>query len=148
MKNILVSACLLGTPCRYDGASKPNARVMALSARYTLIPVCPECLGGLPTPRIPAEQRGEQVVNRAGEDVTAAYLRGADAVVAIAEREQPLFAVLKARSPACGHGAVYDGSFTGTLHAGEGIAAAALTACGVKVYTEEELDRLPQAYEV
>ncbi len=142
---ILVSACLLGTPCRYDGASKLHPAVRDLTARYELIPVCPECQGGLPTPRVPSEQQGDRVVNREGQDVTAEYRRGAEAVVEIARQMHPLFAVLKSRSPACGHGAVYDGTFTGTLRVGEGIAAAALLEAGVRVYTEEELEHLPMA---
>ncbi len=140
---ILVSACLLGTPCRYDGASKENVRVTALADRYMLIPVCPECMGGLPTPRIPSERQGERVINRAGADVTAEYRRGAETVLEIAERERPLFAILKSRSPACGHGKIYDGTFTGTLRDGDGVAAEALIRAGIQVYTEEELDALP-----
>ncbi len=146
-EKILVSACLLGTACRYDGASKPNEAVMQLAERYELIPICPECMGGLPTPRIPSERVGEYVVNRVGLDVTAEYRRGRDAVLAIAALEHPRFAVLKARSPACGHGRIYDGSFTGRLIEGDGVCAEALLVAGITVYTEEELAHLPGADE-
>ncbi len=145
MEKLLVSACLLGCACRYDGASKPNELVMALSERYELIPICPECAGGLTTPRPPAEQVGARVVTCEGRDVTAEYRAGAEAAVRLARETGARLAVLKARSPACGHGAVYDGSFTRTLRPGEGIAAAALLAAGVSVYTEEEPDHLPTA---
>ncbi len=141
---ILVSACLLGTACRYDGVSKTHDGVTALAAEYDLIPICPEVLGGLTTPRIPAEIQGTRVFNRAGIDVTDAYRTGAERVCALAQEVKPLFAVLKARSPACGHGQVYDGTFTGTLICGEGIAASALRALDIPIYTEEELARLPK----
>ncbi len=147
-KKVVVSACLLGTPCRYDGASKPHEGVMRLAERYDLIPVCPECLGGLSTPRVPAEICGGCVRTREGTDVTEAYRRGAHATLAICEREQPAFAVLKARSPACGRGQVYDGSFTGTLRPGDGITAAALLAAGISVFSEEELAQLSPAENV
>ncbi len=141
-EKILVSACLLGHACRYDGASKPHAGVMALADTYTLIPVCPEMQGGLLCPRPPSEIQGDRVCNVKGDDVTAEYRRGADEVVKIALRERPVFAILKSRSPACGHGQVYDGTFTGTLTSGDGITAAALLDIGVKVYTEEEINTL------
>ncbi len=141
-EKILVSACLLGEACRYDGASKPNARVIELTKKYDVIPICPEMLGGLPCPRIPAEQQGVRVVNAVGTDVTEAYRRGAEETVAIAMREQPIFAILKARSPSCGHGFVYDGSFEGRLIPGEGTATAALLKLGLPVFTEEESDAL------
>ncbi len=144
-EKILVSACLLGTACRYDSASKPCASVISLASEYEMIPICPECLGGLPTPRIPSERQGDRVFNREGEDVTAAYRKGAEEVLKIAVREKPLFAVLKARSPACGHGAVYDGTFTGTLRAGDGVCAETLHAAGIKIFTEEEVSALPRA---
>ena len=79
MDKLLVSACLRGTPCRYDGKSKADARVQALMGKYEIVPVCPEQLGGLPTPRVPSERRGERVVTADGRDVTEAYRRGAEA---------------------------------------------------------------------
>ncbi len=145
-ESLLISACLLGVACRYDGASRPldPAALAALRERFQLIPVCPETLGGLPTPRPPAERRGDVVRNSAGEDVTAQYTRGA----AEARRLAAFFgcrqALLKERSPSCGSGAVYDGSFTGTLRTGDGVAAEALKADGVAVYGESELQALLQ----
>ena len=136
---ILVSACLLGLPCRYDGASRPNAAVMALAQAHELVPVCPECYGGLPTPRPPAERVGERVLNALGEDVTAQYQRGAAAAVELCRLLQIRLAVLKAKSPACGCGQIYDGSFSGTLVSGDGVAAQALQGAGVRVVTEAAL---------
>ncbi len=137
-EKILVSACLLGAPCRYDGRAKPSSEVIRLSEWFDLVPVCPEVAGGLPTPRTPSEVVEERVVNRAGEDVTVAFVRGAAAAVQTARLLGITRAVLKARSPSCGRGTVYDGTFSGTLTAGDGVTAAALRAAGVRVYTEEE----------
>lgn len=138
--NILVSACLLGCACRYDGGSKPCAAVRALAARHTLIPVCPEIYGGLPTPRTPCEIVGSRVLSKDGADRTDAYRRGASEALRLAGALGCRAALLKARSPACGSGEVYDGSFSGTLTAGDGVAAAALRAAGIAVFGE---DRLP-----
>ena len=142
--SLLISACLLGAACRYDGASRPlEAEALArLKERYTLIPVCPEQLGGLPTPRPPAERRNGGVFTASGADVTAQYVRGAAEAARFAAFFGCRAALLKARSPSCGSGAVYDGSFTGTLVPGDGVAAAALKAAGIAVYTENELDLL------
>ena len=141
--NILISACLLGLPCRYDGTGKGWEGTAALAAAgHHLVPVCPEQLGGLPTPRPPAERAGEAVRTKAGTDVTEAYRRGAEGAMALARQLDCPCAVLKARSPSCGSGAVYDGSFTGALTPGDGVAAAALKARGVAVFTEEEGEAL------
>ena len=135
---ILVSACLLGTPCRYDGRAKANAAVLALEAEHELIPVCPEVLGGLPTPRSPAERQPDgRIVNRAGQDVTAEYEAGAAAAVELARREGCTAAVLKARSPSCGRGQIYDGSFSGRLVPGDGAAARRLLDAGLAVLNED-----------
>ncbi|MBR3106035.1 MAG: DUF523 domain-containing protein [Clostridia bacterium] len=139
---ILVSACLLGVCCRYDGAAKPCQQVMDLAKDHALIPVCPEQLGGLPTPRIPAEIRGEQVVNREGKDVTKAYKKGAEETARLFQLLNCDCAILKARSPSCGCGQVYDGSFSGALVPGDGMTARALKALGVPVTTEEALSGL------
>ena len=142
--NILVSRCLLGEACRYDGKSKPVALVRALEEQgHTLIPVCPEVLGGLSTPRPPAElQPDGRVVNRAGEDVTAAYRAGAEQALALARAHNCELAVLKAKSPSCGSIQRYDGTFTGTLIPGQGVAAALLTEQGIRVLDEEHLAEL------
>ena len=139
---MLVSACLLGVECRYDGGGQAIDRVDALMARYELIPVCPEQLGGLPTPRTPAERREGRVVNRDGEDVTDAFGRGAIQACRIAALYGAKLALLKARSPSCGRGRIYDGSFTGRLVPGDGVAARTLMDAGLEVYTENEIDVL------
>ena len=139
---ILVSACLLGLKCRYDAQSKPHPAVLALRERHTLIPCCPEQLGGLPTPRSPAEWQGARIVNRAGQDVTAQYLRGGEEAAALARALGCELAILKERSPACGSREIYDGSFSRVLIPGEGSAAKALRAAGIPVCGESELDRL------
>ena len=140
--NILVSHCLLGEPCRYDGASRLDRRVLELHRMgHNLIPVCPEVLGGLETPRAPAElQPDGRVVNTCGEDVTEAYRAGAVRALEIARESGCTAAVLKARSPSCGCGEVYDGTFTHTLKPGWGLAARLLMDNGIRVMSEEELD--------
>lgn len=135
---LLISACLLGLPCRYDGASKPQPRVEALAARHELIPVCPEQLGGLPTPRHPSECRDGRVMMNTGADVTAQYRRGAECALALYRLLGCEAAILKERSPSCGHGEIYDGSFTGTLTAGDGVTAALLAQNGIPVYGESQ----------
>ena len=137
---ILVSACLLGVRCRYDGESKACPAALDLAKEHELIPVCPEQLGGLPTPRTPSEIRGERVINQQGQDVTDAYRKGAAEALKLCRALNCQGAVLKARSPSCGCGQVYDGSFSGALVPGDGMTARALKERGVPVTTEEALD--------
>ena len=139
--NILVSHCFLGEPCRYDGASRLDRQIIELHrAGHNLIPVCPEVLGGLGVPREPAElQPDGRVLTRAGEEVTAQYRAGAERAVEIAKENGCTVAVLKARSPSCGSGEVYNGAFTGTLTSGWGIAAKLLSEAGLEVMDEEHL---------
>lgn len=137
---ILISACLLGLRCRYDGGGKPCEKAIALCKGHQLIPVCPEQLGGLSTPRPPAEIRGDRVINRQGEDVTAPYRRGAEEARRLCRLFSCDLAILKARSPSCGCGQIYDGSFSGVLAPGDGVTARLLKAQGIPVITEEELD--------
>ena len=139
--NILISRCLLGEPCRYDGKSKPNDIAEALCrAGHRLIPVCPEVMGGLSTPRPPAERQPDgRVVNREGTDVTAQYRRGAELALETAKREGCTLALLKARSPSCGCLTVYDGSFSGTFIPGKGVAAESLEQAGIPVVDEEHI---------
>lgn len=142
--NILVSRCLLGEPCRYDGKSKPVPAVEQLQAAgHTLIPVCPEVLGGLSTPRPPAEcQPDARVINRDGVDVTKEYQQGAKLVLELARQHGCTLAVLKAKSPSCGNRQIYDGTFSKTLIPGQGVAARLLTQAGIRVVDETELDQL------
>ena len=139
--NILVSACLLGVHCRYDGSGQENPEVCRLMEGNTLIPVCPEILGGLATPREPAERRDGRVVTRAGADVTDAFCRGAEETLRHARLFHCELAVLKERSPSCGCGRIYDGTFTGTVIPGSGVAAELLTQNGIRVIGESAVER-------
>ncbi len=142
MKKILVSACLLGTPCRYDGKSKPVENVIKLSKRYELIPVCPEVAGGLHTPRVAAERVSCRVVTKDGKDVTAEYQKGAEFALELAKKHGCTVAVLKEKSPSCGKGKIYDGTHSKTLTDGNGTAAELLMQNGVQVFGESEIDAL------
>ena len=139
--NILISHCFLGEPCRYDGASRLDRQIIELHrAGHNLVPVCPELLGGLDVPRSPAEiQPDGRVVTQDGEDVTAAYRAGAARAVEIAKEKGCTAAILKARSPSCGSGEVYDGTFTHTITSGWGIAARLLDEAGLEVTDEDHL---------
>ncbi|MBR6184717.1 MAG: DUF523 domain-containing protein [Clostridia bacterium] len=142
---LLVSACLLGLCCRYDGGSKPCPAVIAFADKNEIVPVCPEQLGGLPTPRPPAEiQKNGRVMNREGQDVTAAYEKGAEEALRLCRMLHCEGAVLKARSPSCGCENVYDGSFSGVLIPGQGIAAQRLAAAGIPLWSEENLPILEE----
>ena len=150
---IAVSACLLGEACRYDERSKPCARVQELvTLGHELVPICPEVAGGLPTPRTPceivqapwmesekthtADERSWTILDANGTDRTAAYARGAQAELARAKEAGCELAILKAKSPSCGSGEVYDGTFSGALVPGWGIAAAAFRDAGIAVIDE------------
>ena len=140
---ILISACLLGCRCRYDGgANGPLPQLQALLSRHTLIPVCPEQLGGLPTPRPPAERCGDRVITRDGGDVTGQFRRGAQQTLELARRLGCTAAILKARSPSCGSGKIYDGTFSHTQVPGWGVTAQLLREAGLQVLDETQLDSL------
>ncbi len=142
--NILVSACLLGRACRYDGKSKPCDAVIALSEKHNLVPVCPEMDGGLCCPRTPCERMGERVISKNGEDKTAEYNKGAEIALETAKKHGCKYAIMKAKSPACSATEVYDGTFTGTLIKGNGVAADLLIKNGITVLTEDMLSILPE----
>lgn len=139
---VLVSACLLGARCRYDGASKPLPGLERLLDAIDPVPVCPEQLGGLPTPRTPAERCGDRVVTRDGTDVTAQYERGAQEALRLAQLTGCTLALLKEKSPSCGCGRIYDGTHTGTLTGGNGVTAELLLQNGVRVFGESQLEEL------
>lgn len=139
---ILVSACLLGACCRYDGAARPQRDVQALARRHQLVPVCPEQLGGLATPRPPAERRGGAVMTKSGADVTEQYRRGAEEAWKLCCLLGCEAAILKERSPSCGYGRIYDGSFAGRLVPGNGVTAELLCAHGIPVYGESQIQDL------
>ena len=133
---LLVSACLLGEKCRYDGGGKYCTGVVRLAERYEFVPVCPEVLGGMPTPRPPSEILGDRVLAIDGRDVTAQFRLGAERSLALARKAGAVKALLKSGSPSCGRGLVHDGLFSGKLVPGNGVTAALLEANGIAVYTE------------
>ncbi|MEM2911805.1 MAG: DUF523 domain-containing protein [Candidatus Bathyarchaeia archaeon] len=135
----LCSACLLGIRCRYNGRSALNQKVIKLLRKETLIPVCPEQLGGLPTPREPAELKGGRVITKSGKDVTENFVRGAKQVLKLAKLFNVNEAVFKQGSPSCGCGRIYDGTFSGKTIKGDGITTALLKKNGIKVVSEEDL---------
>ncbi len=130
---MIVSACLAGLPCRYDGKAKPCAEVMELVRSGKAIPLCPEQLGGLPTPRPPCEIRAGRVMDRDGADQTEAFRRGAEAVLAAVQAYGATEALLQNRSPSCGLGWIYDGTFSRKLVQGSGITAQLLAENGIQV---------------
>lgn len=136
MENILVSACLLGVSCRYDQQSKPNVRIIALKDRYNLIPVCPEIMGGLTTPRMPSEIVDNKVIMEDGTDVTKQYIKGAEESLKLAKIFGCSKAILKEKSPSCGFGKIYDGSFSKRLKDGNGVTAEMLSDNGIEIFGE------------
>lgn len=136
---IIVSACLAGIKCSGDGSARPSQKVIDLVKRGGAIPVCPEQLGGLSTPRAPSERRGDRVFTKDGRDVTSEFKKGAEEALKIAQLADCKEAILKSRSPSCGSGKIYDGTFSGRLVDGDGIFAELLKKSGIAVMTEEEL---------
>jgi uncharacterized protein YbbK (DUF523 family) len=135
-----VSFCLLGANTRYDGAANLNEKVLQLHRLgVVLIPLCPEQLGGLPTPRSPAERLGDRVVTKEGRDVTAEFTRGAEEAITTLQKLEIHKVILKARSPSCGSGQTYDGTFTHTKIERDGIFAELCKQNGIQVYSEEEI---------
>lgn len=146
MVKVLVSSCLIGAPVRYNGTDKKVSH--PILERWVqegrVVPACPEVLGGLGTPRPPAEvihvQRDRRVVADTGRDVTSEFERGAALAVEQARRNDVSIAVLKDGSPSCGSRWIYDGTFSGSRVSGEGVTAALLRKCGIRVFSEEELE--------
>ena len=144
MAKIAVSACLLGHCCKYNGGHNRNQAVLDFleGCAEEALPVCPETAGGLPRPRPPAEiQPDGRVTDNTGRDVTSAFEAGAEEEFRRVEQAGCTLAILKAKSPSCGVGQVYDGSFTGTLKQGDGVFAAKLRRAGVKLLTEKDLSK-------
>jgi len=135
----LCSACLLGINCRYDGKIIPNDEVIRLAKKEILIPVCPEQLGGLSTPREPSEQKGEKVITILGVDVTRNFIKGAEQVLTLAQIYGIKEAILKQESPSCGCGRIYDGTFSNRLIQGDGVTTILLKKNKIKVITEQDL---------
>jgi len=139
---ILVSACLLGENCKYNGGNNLNDRVVQFVAGHEVIPVCPEVLGGLPCPRKPVEWQGERVVTRDGEDCTAQFCAGVEAVRRIIDGRQIDLAILQSRSPTCGVKQIYDGTFSGTRITGMGSLARMLSEIGVPLMDAEDVPEI------
>ena len=137
----IVSACLLGANCKYNGGNNDNEDVKDFCEGHRIMTVCPETEGGLSSPRPPAEQQGEKVVDCEGKDVTAEFRKGAEICLqkVLDSGEEPELAVLKANSPSCGSCFVYDGTFTGTLTRGDGVFAGLIKARGIRVLTEKDI---------
>ena len=136
---IMVSACLLGENCKYNGGNNKNAKL--LLSGHTVIPVCPEVLGGLPVPRVPAEIVNGKVMNREGKSVDAEFREGAGKALEIARKEKPDIIILQSRSPSCGVNEIYDGSFSGKLIPGHGVFAALALESGFQVVDAEDAER-------
>lgn len=143
---IAVSACLLGTRCRYDGEACPSSSVVSLGDGHTLVPVCPELLGGLEAPRLPNEivtsERAVRVVDVEGNDLTAAFIEGARKTLELVRERGCVLAVLKGRSPSCGSGVIHDGTFSGTLVDGHGVTSRLLRSEGIRVIDEVRFEEL------
>ena len=141
MMKIMVSACLLGENCKYNGGSNRNEKLLCLLEGHTVIPVCPEVLGGLPVPRVPAEIVNGKVMNREGKSVDAEFREGAGKALEIARKEKPDIIILQSRSPSCGVNEIYDGSFSGKLIPGHGVFAALALESGFQVVDAEDAER-------
>ncbi len=143
---IIVSACLLGENCKYSGGNNKDEKVIALSQDFELIPVCPECFGGLPIPREPSEIKDGRVYSKSGKDLTDQFLTGAEHTLYIAQEKNCPAALLKENSPSCGFGKIYDGTFSGALCDGNGITADLLNKNGIAVFGESKVDKLVFLY--
>ena len=138
---IMVSACLAGENCKYNGGNNRSEELLSWLSGHTVIPVCPEVLGGLPVPRIPAEIVNGQVMNREGRSVDAEFREGAGKALEIARKEKPDIIILQSRSPSCGVNEIYDGSFSGKLIPGHGVFAALALESGFQVVDAEDAER-------
>lgn len=137
---MLVSACLLGLFCRYDGRIGADERVLALARDHVLIPVCPEQMGGLPTPRMAVEIHDGRALTSDGLDLTAAFERGVAQVLRVASLTRARAAILQSRSPSCGIGEIYDGTFSGCRIPGDGLLVGALRSCGFVLLLPDDLE--------
>ncbi len=142
MKKLLISACLIGENCKYNGGNNLVDNFDYFKNHYELIPICPEILGGLPTPRLPSEIIDGQAINKAGENVTKEFRYGAQKALEIAKLNECDLCLLKERSPSCGVNLIYDGSFSGKVINGMGITAKLLKEQGFTVFSEMETEKL------
>ncbi len=143
-ERLLISACFLGSRCKYNGGHNalPEETLAALRERWELVPVCPETAGGLPIPREPSERSGSRVLSSGGADVSAEYEKGAQTALTLARRFGCRTTLLKERSPSCGAGVIYDGSFSHTTVHGDGVAAEKLRAEGLRLFGESCVNEL------
>lgn len=142
MEKVLVSACLIGINCKWNGRNNTRDKVMSLSQKVELVPFCSEQLGGMPTPRIPSERVGDKVLNQVELDVTRFFEEGAQKALEIAIKNNCKYAILKDHSPSCGTKLIYDGTFSRKLIEGKGYTAELLESHGIKTFSEEEVDKL------
>ena len=138
-EKILVSACLLGIDCKYNGKNNYNQKVIDYLKDKEVIPICPEIMGGLSTPRPPSERIENRIMNNEGKDVTNEYLKGAEQVLKLSKLLNVKKALLKAKSPSCGKGKIYDGTFNGILIEGNGITVELLQKNNIEIITEQDL---------
>lgn len=143
---IIVSACLLGENCKYNGGNNKNEDVIALADEFELVPICPECFGGLPIPRVPSELREGRAYAKTGEDLTDQFKKGADHALYITMECNAPAAVLKENSPSCGFGKIYDGTFSGNKIDGNGITAELLSQHGIDIFGETNVKKLRMLY--
>ena len=134
---VLVSACLLGYNCKYNGKNNLNSKIVELLKTHEVIPVCPEMFGGLSCPRIPCEKVGDRILDKEGNDCTKQFIKGAEEALNIAKEKQVDFAILQKRSPSCGNTVIYDGTFKGNLIAGHGVFAQKLQSLNIPIMEAE-----------
>lgn len=143
-ESIIVSACLTGLNCRYNNTSARLDGLDSLKDKYNIIPVCPELLGGLSTPRKSVELINGKATDCNGADYTRQFLKGADKVLEIANKNKCRYAILKSNSPSCGSKTIYDGTFSGKIITGKGICAQILQQAGVSVFDETDFNKINQ----
>ena len=136
----IVSSCLMGDNCKYNGKNNYHEKIVEFLKDKEYIKVCPECLGGLPTPRVPSEIVGDKVINKEGIDVTKEYSLGAKITLDIVKENNVDCAILKSKSPSCGCGLIYDGSFSKTLIEGNGVTTKLLKENNVKVINSDDFN--------
>lgn len=137
-EKILISSCLIGLNCKYDGGNNENSKLVELMKEKDLVPICPEQLGGLKTPRASAERKQEKVITKEGVDVTKEYQKGAEEVLKLAKKLNIKKAILKSRSPSCGIDEIYDGTFSHNLVKGDGVTAELLKKNGIEVISSDK----------
>ena len=142
MIKILISHCLLGENCKWNGRNNAREMIIALQDKVEFIPVCAEVWGGLPTPRIPSERVEDKVMNEIGLEVTRQYVEGAKKVLEVALKNNVKYAIFKERSPSCGVHQIYNGKFERTPIDGKGVTTELLEQNGIKVFSDEDIEEI------